>query len=316
MEVVGGLNCKNRRLLPLYRESPHQQLTCAGISEIGLSLQTCKRSQSGLARPGGAARTSFVRGGLPYWQCGACSHQCSLISGTMFESSKLPLRRWFLAMQLLTSPRITSRRWSSCARSGSATVALGCSSTRSWKRCACASNTASSTAGWRSTTPTSAVSIQVARAGAARKNPHRGRGPDYCRCQADRGLLASTAAQRRGNGGVRRPAHRDLRHRGLGRPVVFPGHCHRRRRAPTVHRRWRKGSREVAAVQGHQTRCSATSRPPSAAPATLSTSLCTPTAISPSSNTDSIEGSTCVPCSPDCSSLLSPLPSRASTAAC
>jgi hypothetical protein len=43
-----------------------------------------------------------VRGELPHWQCGACSHQCSLISGTIFKSTKLPLSRWFLAMQLLT----------------------------------------------------------------------------------------------------------------------------------------------------------------------------------------------------------------------
>ena len=50
-------------------------------------------------------RTSFLRGRLPYWQCGACPHQCSLISGTMFESSKLPLSRWFLAMQLLTQSK-------------------------------------------------------------------------------------------------------------------------------------------------------------------------------------------------------------------
>jgi ribosomal protein L37AE/L43A len=54
---------------------------------------------------GGAARTSFVRGGLPYWQCGTCAHQCSLISGTMFASTKLPLSRWFLAMQLLTQSK-------------------------------------------------------------------------------------------------------------------------------------------------------------------------------------------------------------------
>ena len=49
-------------------------------------------------RCGGAARTSFVRGGLRYWECAACGHQCSLISGTIFEASKLPLTRWFLAM--------------------------------------------------------------------------------------------------------------------------------------------------------------------------------------------------------------------------
>ena len=55
------------------------------------------------------------RAGLRYWQCGACAHQCSLISGTIFESSKLALSRWFLAMQLLSSPRTMSRRWSSCA---------------------------------------------------------------------------------------------------------------------------------------------------------------------------------------------------------
>jgi hypothetical protein len=54
---------------------------------------------------GGAARTHFVRGGLPYWQCAACQHQCSLISGTVFEASKLPLSRWFLAMQLLTQSK-------------------------------------------------------------------------------------------------------------------------------------------------------------------------------------------------------------------
>jgi transposase-like protein len=54
---------------------------------------------------GGAARTRFVRAGLPYWQCGSCHRQCSLIRGTMFEASKLPLSRWFVAMQLLTQSK-------------------------------------------------------------------------------------------------------------------------------------------------------------------------------------------------------------------
>ena len=53
----------------------------------------------------GAARTRFERGGLPYWQCGGCAYQCSLIAGTIFESSKLPLTSWFLAMQLLTQAK-------------------------------------------------------------------------------------------------------------------------------------------------------------------------------------------------------------------
>lgn len=53
----------------------------------------------------GAARTSFVRDGLRYWECRGCAHQCSLISGTLFEATKLPLSRWFLAMQLLTQSK-------------------------------------------------------------------------------------------------------------------------------------------------------------------------------------------------------------------
>jgi ribosomal protein L37AE/L43A len=65
------------------------------------------RWPGGFACPhcGGPARTRFERGGLPYWQCGACDRQTSLISGTVFEASKLPLSRWFLAMQLLTQSK-------------------------------------------------------------------------------------------------------------------------------------------------------------------------------------------------------------------
>jgi hypothetical protein len=54
---------------------------------------------------GGCASSSFSRGGSRYWQCQACRHQCSLRSGTMFAASKLPLTRWFLALQLLTQAK-------------------------------------------------------------------------------------------------------------------------------------------------------------------------------------------------------------------
>jgi ribosomal protein L37AE/L43A len=56
---------------------------------------------------GNGMRSTFRREGRPYWQCSRCRHQCSLISGTIFESSKLPLSRWFLAMHLLTQ----SKNW-------------------------------------------------------------------------------------------------------------------------------------------------------------------------------------------------------------
>jgi len=53
----------------------------------------------------GTRSRSFRRGGLQYWECLACGHQCSLISGTIFEATKLELTRWFLAMHLLTQAK-------------------------------------------------------------------------------------------------------------------------------------------------------------------------------------------------------------------
>ena len=54
---------------------------------------------------GGQARSTFRRDGRLYWQCADCPHQTSLISGTIFQASKLPLSRWFLAMHLLTQAK-------------------------------------------------------------------------------------------------------------------------------------------------------------------------------------------------------------------
>jgi ribosomal protein L37AE/L43A len=51
------------------------------------------------------SRTTFRRRGRLYWQCAGCQHQCSVTSGTVFDSTKLPLTRWFLAMQLLTQSK-------------------------------------------------------------------------------------------------------------------------------------------------------------------------------------------------------------------
>ena len=54
---------------------------------------------------GGGHRSSFRREGRLYFQCTACRYQCSVISGTIFEATKLPLSRWFLAMHLLTQSK-------------------------------------------------------------------------------------------------------------------------------------------------------------------------------------------------------------------
>jgi hypothetical protein len=42
---------------------------------------------------------------LLYFQCCACRYQCSLISGTIFESTKLALTSWFLAMQMFAQSK-------------------------------------------------------------------------------------------------------------------------------------------------------------------------------------------------------------------
>lgn len=53
----------------------------------------------------GSARSRFHRHGQVYYQCSACRHQTSLVSGTVFEGTKLPLTTWFLAIHLLTSTK-------------------------------------------------------------------------------------------------------------------------------------------------------------------------------------------------------------------
>ncbi len=43
--------------------------------------------------------------GRGLYQCYRCHHQTSLIGGTIFEYTKLPLRTWFLGMYFLTQPK-------------------------------------------------------------------------------------------------------------------------------------------------------------------------------------------------------------------
>src|SRR6266446_752753 len=54
---------------------------------------------------GGAGHSEFRRSARLYFQCCACRYQCSLISGTIFESSKLALPTWFVAMHLITQSK-------------------------------------------------------------------------------------------------------------------------------------------------------------------------------------------------------------------
>ncbi len=53
----------------------------------------------------GGWHSEFRRQDRLYFQCSACRYQCSVVSGTVFESSKLPLPMWFLAMHLMTQAK-------------------------------------------------------------------------------------------------------------------------------------------------------------------------------------------------------------------
>lgn len=56
---------------------------------------------------GEKAHSLFSRSGRQHWQCSACRHQTTVTAGTVFEATKLPLTRWFLAMHLLTQAKNT-----------------------------------------------------------------------------------------------------------------------------------------------------------------------------------------------------------------
>lgn len=54
---------------------------------------------------GVADHSWFQRDGRQYWQCSVCRHQFSVTSGTVFDSTRLALTQWFMAMHLLTQSK-------------------------------------------------------------------------------------------------------------------------------------------------------------------------------------------------------------------
>lgn len=54
---------------------------------------------------GDERHSRFVREGRTYWQCHRCRHQTTVTAGTIFEATKLPLTRWFIAMHLMTQAK-------------------------------------------------------------------------------------------------------------------------------------------------------------------------------------------------------------------
>ena len=52
-----------------------------------------------------ARHSCFERGGQRLWQCHRCRHQVSVTAGTIFENTKLPLTKWFMAMFFITQSK-------------------------------------------------------------------------------------------------------------------------------------------------------------------------------------------------------------------
>lgn len=50
-------------------------------------------------------RVAMTHNGRKLWECLACGYQCSAIAGTIMEATKLPLRKWFLSMFLMTQSK-------------------------------------------------------------------------------------------------------------------------------------------------------------------------------------------------------------------
>lgn len=50
-------------------------------------------------------RVSMTHHGRRLWECLDCGYQCSAIAGTVMAATKLPLRKWFLAMYLMTQSK-------------------------------------------------------------------------------------------------------------------------------------------------------------------------------------------------------------------
>ena len=78
-----------------------------GTEEQCAAAVAAARWPGGYACPRCAASSYWTvkHQGRELFQCGSCRHQTSLIAGTMFASTKLPLTTWFLAIYLLSQAK-------------------------------------------------------------------------------------------------------------------------------------------------------------------------------------------------------------------
>jgi len=81
------------------------------LNQYGTELQ-CEAALIAMRWPQGyqcarcaCKRVSITHNGRRLWECLNCGYQSSVIAGTIMESTKLPLTKWFLAMYLVTQSK-------------------------------------------------------------------------------------------------------------------------------------------------------------------------------------------------------------------
>ena len=57
---------------------------------------------------GGRYATSFPKNNRTVFQCHNCNHQTSLLVGTLFERTHLPLTKWYLALYLISAAKTSA----------------------------------------------------------------------------------------------------------------------------------------------------------------------------------------------------------------
>lgn len=82
-------------------------LHCFGTEAACAEAVQRARWPNGFACPRcrGSAHCVLGTGSRRLFQCNACHHQASLIAGTVFASTKLPLTKWFLAIYLISQAK-------------------------------------------------------------------------------------------------------------------------------------------------------------------------------------------------------------------
>lgn len=83
-------------------------MTCYGTESQFEAALVRMRWQDGFVCPscGGVVEAShYRRSGLSYWQCCKCRRQTGLYAGALFDYTRLPLTRWFVAIHLISQSK-------------------------------------------------------------------------------------------------------------------------------------------------------------------------------------------------------------------